>query len=146
LAVPPSPRRTHTELRLGIVSFMICRRLVYCVALSAGLLSGCATYEHRLLAVRGEYFSNDLTAATQTIDEAVKKNGNDADVLKLERSIVELVGGKPKDAERTLREVRDRFDHLEQKSLAESALSMLSDDNRKSYAGEDYEKVLIRAF
>ena len=42
--------------------------------------------------------------------------------------------------------MRDRFDHLEQASAAETALSMLTDENAKAYAGEDYEKVLIRSF
>jgi hypothetical protein len=42
--------------------------------------------------------------------------------------------------------VRDHFDHLEELSLAEGAASMVSDDNARSYAGEDYEKVLVRAF
>ena len=43
-----------------------------------------------------------------------------------------------------LREMRDHFDHLEQKAIGENALSMLTDANRKAYAGEDYEKVLVR--
>jgi hypothetical protein len=59
--------------------------------------------------------------------------------------MVELSSGQPQHAERTLREVRDRFDSLEQKSAAEAAASYLADDNRRAYAGEDYEKVLIRA-
>ena len=70
---------------------------------------------------------------------------NDHDCLKLERAVVDLASGKPKDAEKTLREIRDRFDELEQKAIGENALSMLTDANRKAYAGEDYEKVLIRA-
>ncbi len=44
----------------------------------------------------------------------------------------------------TLREVRDRFDYLEQKDVTEAALSYVMDDNQRAYAGEDYEKVLIR--
>ena len=57
-----------------------------------------------------------------------------------------MSAGRPKQAEQALREVRDRFDFLEQKSLGESVLSMITDDNANSYAGEDYEKVLIRSF
>ena len=70
--------------------------------------------------------------------------GNDHDVLKLERAVIDLANGKPKEAEQLLREVRDHFDHLEQKAIGENALSMLTDANRKAYAGEDYEKVLVR--
>src|SRR5690606_12710094 len=34
----------------------------------------------------------------------------------------------------------------EQKSLAEQATSMLTDDQRRQYSGEDYEKLLLRVF
>jgi hypothetical protein len=44
-----------------------------------------------------------------------------------------------------LRRARDSFDHLEEESPAEDAWSMLNDDGAKAYAGEDYEKVLVRA-
>ena len=37
--------------------------------------------------------------------------------LKLDQSIVLLASGKPKEAEKNLREIRDHFDHLEQKAV-----------------------------
>jgi hypothetical protein len=67
-------------------------------------------------------------------------------VLKLERAIIDLAAGRPQDAERTLREVRDAFNDLEQACAVEGTVAMLTDDNRRAYAGEDYEKILIRAF
>jgi uncharacterized protein len=57
-----------------------------------------------------------------------------------------LADGRPGEAEQALRQVRDRFDHLEQASVADMSLAMLTDDQSRAYAGEDYEKVLIRAF
>jgi hypothetical protein len=125
---------------------MICRACCFAGALFFVSLLGCATYEQRLTDVRRNFYSGDLDHATQAIDKSLKHPRHDADVLKLERAIVDLTSGKPQQAEQTLREVRDHFDYLEQKSLGESALAMLTDDNRKSYAGEDYEKILIRAF
>ena len=109
-------------------------------------LLGCSTYEQRVADVRQTFYAGNLDRAAQTIDKSLKHPRHDADVLKLERAMVDLTAGKPQQAEQALREVRDRFDFLEQKSLGESALAMLTDDNRKSYAGEDYEKILIRAF
>jgi len=116
--------------------------------LSLGFLIGCATHADRLHDVRTLFHNGDLVGAGEAIDKQLNKRGSgkEADVLKLERSMVELCSGRPEQAEQTLREVRDRFDYLEQQSLAESALSMMTDDNTRSYAGEDYEKVLIRAF
>src|SRR5438067_2451582 len=80
----------------------------------------CATYENRLVNIRQAFHSGDLAQASREIDEALKHPKHDADVLKLERAIVELASGQAKPAEQTLREVRDRFDYLEQKSIAES--------------------------
>jgi hypothetical protein len=120
-----------------------------CVVALAGLvlcLAGCATYSDRLVDIRQGFYNGDLAHTTEVIDKALKSPHHDADVLKLERAVVDLSAGRPKEAEQTLREVRDRFDYLEQKSVAEGALSMLTDENAKSYAGEDYEKILIRSF
>ncbi len=107
--------------------------------------SGCTTHAQRLVAVRDEFYTGNLEMARETIDKERKRYKKEGDVLLLEKSIIELADGHPKQAEQLLREVRDNFDHLEQFSAGEAAVSMLTDDNAHSYAGEDYEKVLIRA-
>ena len=112
---------------------------------AALVLSGCTSHAQRVAQVREAYFAGDLAAASAAIDANLQSARFDADVLLLERAMVELASGEAQSAERTLREVRDRFDRLEQKSAAEAAASYLTDDNRRAYAGEDYEKVLIRA-
>ncbi len=111
----------------------------------AAALAGCATYADRLGEIRQAFYAGDLERVTESIDRSLAHPRHDGDVLKLERAIVDLSAGRSREAEGRLREVRDRFDHLEQASAAESALSMLSDENAKAYAGEDYEKVLIRS-
>ena len=58
--------------------------------------------------------------------------------------MIDLAAGSAKEAEQKLRVVRDHFDELEGPSLIEGAASYLTDDNRRSYSGEDYEKILIR--
>src|SRR5689334_2701624 len=121
------------------------RNSLFIAILALASFGGCATYADRLMVVRNEFANGDLAAATADIEKGIARGGKETDVFKLERSIVELASGKPKDAERTLREVRDRFDHLEQAAIGENALSMLTDSTRKAYSGEDYEKVLIRA-
>jgi hypothetical protein len=45
-----------------------------------------------------------------------------------------------------LRETRDRLDTLEEKSMIKEGLSLLTDDTHRDYAGEDYERVLVRVF
>jgi len=129
---------------------MPCRRHAavwrFCLSFLTIFACGCATHVDHLRQVRQEFYGGQLDQAVATIDGQLQRGGSDADVLRLERSMVELCSGRPRQAERTLREVRDRLDYFEQKSLGESVLAMADDDNRIAYAGEDYEKVLIRAF
>ncbi len=117
-----------------------------CLLAAACLLAGCSTHADRLCEIRDWYYGGHLDYALEKTDEYLKKGNTDSDVLKLERAMIDLADGRPGDAERTLREVRDRFEHLQQFSAAEGVLKMLTDDNRSAYPGEDYERILIRAF
>ena len=126
---------------------MSCRSAVVFVLVLAGVVAvGCATHADRLGEIRSAYYAGDLTAAQAKIETASQKHRREADALKLDRAVVLLSDGRAREAEQLLRRVRDQFDHLEQKDLAEGTLSMLTDDRQLAYAGEDYEKVLIRAF
>lgn len=106
---------------------------------------GCATHLDRLEPIRNEYYSGNLEAARVTLEKQSRRHRRDREVLQLDQAMLELAAGRPAEAERLLRQVRDQFDHLEQASLAEGAASMVTDDTARSYSGEDYEKVLIRA-
>lgn len=120
-------------------------RRLWIVALWALALSGCATYADRLKLVRGKFALGDISAADAEIEKGIKRR-SDRDVCQLDRAILQLADGKSREAERTLRDVRDRFDQLEKPAVGEKALSMLTDANQEAYSGEDYEKVLIRVF
>ena len=124
-----------------------CQPVFFCAAwlLLLSFLTGCSTYADHLREIRQEFYSGEIALANARIDKRLKRPGGDANVLKLERSMIELCTGNPQQAEKLLREVRDEFDHLDQTSLGESTLAMLTDDNAVAYAGEDYEKVLIRS-
>jgi hypothetical protein len=112
--------------------------------LCLALLAGCATHLDRVQPARDGFFAGNLNEARTILQEAQKKKKGDQDVLQLDQAMLELSAGRPQDAERLLRTVRDRFDHLEQKNLAEDAASLATDDTLRAYPGEDYEKVLIR--
>ena len=113
-------------------------------------LTGCASFGERTMSVRNNFAHGNLEKANAEIDKALKqKKRSDADLLKLNRAIITLSSGKPKEAELLLREVRDRFESNQNAKIAEKsqkALSMVTDDNAVAYAGEDYENVLIRVF
>lgn len=110
------------------------------------VVSGCATHAHQLEGIRNDYYSGRVDQSAKTIEQLVAKHDNAADALKLDRAIVELASGHPQLAERTLREVRDRLDFLEQKDAREQILAMVRDDQSLAWAGDDYEKVLIRTY
>jgi hypothetical protein len=124
-------------------------RRVSAAALALGLtlvLAGCSTYVNRLHNVRDAYYDNNVERAGALLDHYARSYGREADAWKLDRAMVDLAAGRPRDAERRLREVRDSFDYLQQPALGEKAASLLTDDTHLAYAGEDYEKILIRAF
>jgi len=98
-----------------------------------------------LRAARQSFYSGNVLTAREKIDEGLKKGRRkEHDVLKLDQAVIDLFSGDVKQAKEALREVRDSFDYLEQKSMTEGVLAMLTDDNAVAYAGEDYEKVMIR--
>jgi len=115
------------------------------LGMGAATLSGCATYADRLNEVRDVFATGNLQVTEESIEKGMRRRC-DRNVLALDRAVVKLAAGKPHEAEQTLREMRDKFDHLEQKAIGEKALSMLTDANSEAYSGEDYEKVLLRVF
>lgn len=112
------------------------------LCLSAG---GCASHYDRVWMAREEFHAGRLDIARETVDKQIKKHRGEADVFLLDKAMIELTSGNPQQAEKILRGVRDRFDEFEQADAGEYTKSMLTDDTARAYAGEDYEKVLIRA-
>lgn len=108
--------------------------------------AGCATHADRLTEIRALYYSGHTRATTEKIDQAIAKDDRDSDVLKLDKATTLLTDGKPAEAEALFREVRDKFEEKEGKDVREGVAAMLTDDQRLAYAGEDYEKVLVRFY
>lgn len=108
--------------------------------------SGCASHVDRVVSVRNDFYAGKLDTARAHAQTLRDKHKSDRDVFDLDRAMIELCAGHPKEAERILRHVRDDFDKYEQKSAKEIATSMLTDDTKIAYAGEDHEKILIRTF
>jgi tetratricopeptide (TPR) repeat protein len=118
----------------------------FLVALLSVMLVGCSTHSKRLMEPRNLFHQGQMDECRLRLEKLAKSHRTDRDVMKLDMAMVDLVSGRPKQAEQLLREVRDRFEHLEQDSLAEKTLSVWTDDQQRAYAGEDYEKILVYAF
>jgi hypothetical protein len=123
-------------------------RLVNAVAVAFCLLGicGCATYADRVGQIRTAYYTNNLETARTIAKEAVDGDHKNSDVLKLEQAMLDLSAGDLKNSEKLFREVRDNFDNLDGPTPIRSTMSWLTDDTSRAYPGEDYEKILIRAF
>ena len=110
-------------------------------------LAGCGAHAHRLAEARQQFYAGRVEEAAEYLAESVKKKrAPERDCLLLDQAVVQLAQGQFVEAERTLRDVRDRFDTLEQTRWSENAAAMLTDDRQRAYAGEDYERVLIRVY
>ena len=120
------------------------RSACWALALAALASAGCTSHEKRASQIREVYYAGGVEAADQLVLQGLESDRLNADVLKLERAMIHLSAGRPAESEQLLREVRDRFDALEEADITEAALSYLADDRRRAYAGEDYEKVLVR--
>lgn len=120
-------------------------RAIACIFLFCKL-AGCSTHAKRISQPRNLFYEGQMQACRDGLEKLAKSHKQDRDVVNLDLAIVDLLTGQPKQAETRLKEVRDRFDYLEQDSLAEKTISMWTDDQVRSYAGEDYEKILIRVF
>lgn len=122
-------------------------------ALLAALVGpGCASrYAEHLQTVRRDLYDvGSLEPAKAEIERRAKNAPKkEQDVLTLNAASVALCEGDVVDAKAKLLAVRDRFDELERqaaKRTGENLLTYLADENAASYEGEDYEKVLIRAY
>lgn len=114
------------------------------VAALLACLPGCASRAGRIRQAREAFYAGDVASAAESLQAQLERDDSDRDVVALDLATVQLVEGQPQAAEASLRQVRDRFDYLEQKDLTETALSYLTDDTHRAYAGEDYEKVMVR--
>ncbi len=89
----------------------------------------------------------DLATAETHVDQLLEKPKHDKDVLELDRAMVLLTSGRPKEAEQIMRTVRNHFDEFEQKDMDSGEISPAPDRRQPpGLRGEDYEKILIRAF
>ena len=127
-----------------------CFKLLRCIVLLCifvlPCVAGCSTHAKRLAEPRNLFYAGQMDQCREQLTKLSKSHRGDRDVAMLDLAMVDLVGGDAKQAESRLRDVRDRFEYLEQDSLTEKTLSAWTDDQMRSYAGEDYERMLVYAF
>lgn len=110
------------------------------------LSCGCSNHAKRLRGPRQQFYGNNLLVAHQDLSTISKKKPGDRTVAELDLAVIELLQGQASSAERRLRSVRDQWDELEQKSLAEQTQVMLTDDQNRKYPGETHERLMVGVF
>ena len=70
-------------------------------------LVGCATHADRAAALRQSFHQGNLQSALAETDPEKLKGQHDADVLKLNRAMIQLAAGEAGEAEKLLRQMSD---------------------------------------
>ena len=122
------------------------RSCALALALLLAFFSGCAHHAARVRAARLAFLSGDLETADRQLDKLIGDREEKQEVLLADKAIVSLLRGDVEQAEALLQRARDGFDFLRQRDVAESTLSLLTDDRRRAYVGEDYEQILVCNF
>lgn len=132
---PPTPaaqvRTTHRRTRL------------VCLLAAAALSCGCQSWQKSHLAAIQSYSSGDLKSSQTELQKSLDSMRSEKEMLRLDKSILQLASGNPGGAEDNLREVRRELEHLEQTAVGEKATSLLTDDNAVAWAGRDYERHMV---
>lgn len=126
-------------------------------------VAGCKSYSDKLSEFRGRYLQGDFVGADEAVDrliakesgskaEAVAQSGGldvkaskgDTYLLLLDKAMTQLALGRPEVAVELMRKSRDQLDAHESNSAKQYFASVLTDDTALSYAGADYELILVR--
>jgi hypothetical protein len=124
---------------------------------------GCRTHSDKLAEFRGRYLAGDFEGADRSIDRLIAKtSGAEPDVvarsnaldvkaskgdtylLLLDKAMTQLALGRPEVAVELMRRARDQLDRHQPKTAKAFFASVLTDDAARSYAGADYELILVR--
>lgn len=99
-----------------------------------------------MIKAREEFALGRYPEAHAEISRLIDDDPSNAHVYRLERSVVSLALGSPRDSIADLRAARDRLDDLRSgKDYAGWFTSVMLDDRQLEYDGADYEHVLVRA-
>lgn len=126
-------------------------------------VAGCKSYSDKLSEFRDRYLQGDFAGADEAVDRLIAKesgskpetvaqsNGLDvkADkgntyLLLLDKAMTQLALGRPEVAVELMRKARDQLDAHESKGAKQYFSAVLTDDTALSYAGADYELILVR--
>lgn len=114
------------------------------VALAVVLLSGCASYSQKALAVRDPLIRGDLEAA-QSFLEKEQPGGKGLPYL-FELGLVQRERGEYRASNATFEDAEQLVDELYTKSVSKEILALATSDETIPYDGEIWERVLVNYY
>ena len=96
-------------------------------------LPGCSTPFKRLHSARDLFAIGKIDAARESLEKVTRSHSRYAEPAALDLAIIDLADGKPAEAERRLRSLRDQFDKTPDLEIGKEFLSMASDDTALSF-------------
>ena len=125
---------------------MACRlAMLFVTFASVGALAGCATYSDSFDSIQHNLSARQHDAALQEIE---KQSGSKTDhvLYLLNKGMVLRMKGDFVGSNQALESAKEEMDSLYAASVSENALSFLVNDATVSYAGDDYEQVLVHLY
>jgi hypothetical protein len=125
---------------------MACRVALLLVTFAlGGALTGCATYSDSFGVIEHNLSARQYDAALQDID---KQAGSKTDrvLYLLNKGMVLRMKRDFADSNQALEAAKTEMERLYAASVSENALSFIVNDSTVSYAGDDYEQVLVHLY
>lgn len=108
-------------------------------------LNGCATYSSSFATIEQQLAGQRYDDALNTIEEK-SKNNNERVLYLLNKGMVQRMKRDFAASNQSLEAAKQEMERLYAASVSENALSFVVNDATVSYAGEDYEQVLVHLY
>jgi hypothetical protein len=119
--------------------------LIFPLATLALLFSGCASYSDSFSVIESDLAAQRFGAALETL-ERQRHPQRDHLLYLLNKAMLERMNGDYAASNRTFETAKARMEELRGLSLREQGQSLVINDATRSYAGEEFEQVLVHLY
>ena len=120
-------------------------KLIFPLATLALLFSGCASYSDSFSVIESDMAAQRFGAALETL-ERQRHPQRDRLLYLLNKAMLERMNGDYAASNRTFEAAKARVEELRGLSLREQGQSLIINDATRSYAGEEFEQVLVHLY
>ncbi len=110
------------------------------------LLSACATYSGRVSEARRSFEYSEYDLAIEELKKLVERHDKDELLYLMDLGLVYHTAGRYKEAIETFSLADKMAEVKDYTSVTEETASIITNDEAKTYKGDDYEKILINVY